>query len=235
MTRIEPALSTVPHAGGVLSVAEIRLGGTPRGTVVVLTDSSVLGYAVVDVLNRLAEHGYCALAAEIGPPDGLGVTDAVAALLDRVRAAGVPDAQLGVVGYGEGASTALAVAFDTEVGAAVGVAASPGPLPVGVDTRSLKSPWLGLYARAGEYGGALRALLDRQAVYSRLVLYPGATPAFHRSDGPAADHAVAFDSWQRTIEWLNLRVEPCLTPFARSWASRERARPRSPRTRRNGD
>lgn len=230
--RVRPEVTRVPYEGGVLSVAEIRLGGTPRGTVVVFCDTGRLEYAATDVLNGLAEHGYSGLAADVGPVDGTGTSGALG-LLATVRARGVPAAQIGVVGYGEGAGTALAVALAAEVAAAVGVSAAPGPLPAGA--RTLRTPWLGLYSTGGEHEQALRALVDRQPVYSRVVTYPGTAPTFYRADRRPEDHPASFDSFQRTLEWLNLRVEPCPTPFARSWAARRQERAGSPRPFRNGD
>lgn len=214
--RIRPDVSTAPTADGPLPVMEIVLGGTPRGAVLMLCDAGSLEHAAADVLNGLAEHGYSALAAEPRPAGAGGLGPDAVALLARLREQGWVDAQIGVVGYGSGAATALAVATRVPVGAAVGLAASPLAVPA---RAVLQAPWLGMYSGGGQHDASLRAWLDRQSVYSRLVTYPGTADTCYRTPGRTEDRVAAFDAWQRTVEWLNLRVEPRPTPLAERWAA----------------
>lgn len=216
--RIRPEVSKLRYAAGAVSIAEIDLGGTPRGAALVLCDTGQLEAVAADVLNGLAEHGYSAIAAEADPAGTAGPGPRAAALIDHLRARGRPDQQIGVLGYGSGAATALAIAAEVEVGAVVSLAAAALPPPPGAPI--LRAPWLGLFSRPGEHAPALRTWLAGQAVYSRVVTYPGTSGSPSRSTGRHGGHAAAFDSWQRSIEWLNLRVEPCPTPLARSWAVR---------------
>lgn len=219
--RIRPDVSTVAAPDGPLTIAEIALGGVPRGAVLVLCDDGRLGHVAGDVLNGLAEHGYVSVAAEPRTSSpSRGVAD-VLALRDRLHRQGWTDQQIGVVGYGTGAEAALAAATVIAAAAVVGLAATPvlppGPAP------ALRAPWLGMYARRGGQWGQLRRFLAAQPVHSRVLTYSDAADTFYRVPGRPRDRAAAFEAWQRTVEWLNLRVAPTPTPLARQWESRRNA------------
>jgi carboxymethylenebutenolidase len=222
--RIEPRSFTLRPHRETVAAREIRLSGVPRGAVVVLWDGSSLGDAD-DVLNGLAEHGYESLAADLSGPmqaldDRMGLADAA---LRHLGANGWEHEQVGIVGYGPGGWLSLQAAAAFRLGAAVSVAPV---LPAGhADATAhaltrLRTPWLAMAAERADAGGGfsgLQSLRDRAAVHTEVVCYPAAPPRFYRDSADALTHAAAFDSWQRTIEWLNVRVVPRLTARARAW------------------
>lgn len=224
---IRPKVSEFHTDAAALPIAEIRLGAVPRGAALVLCDAGGLAGHAVEVMNRLAEHGYESLAADVSgtSPDG----GAVGALLRRLAQKDWNHEQVGLVGYGAAATHALAAAAEYRLGAAVSVSPSGEPLSdliVGtIDGRHpLRTPWLGLI---GERTGAApglrelgRPLWARSPVYTEIVCYPGAGDGFFRDAADVPTHVAAFDSWQRTVEWFNLRVAPRLTPLAKQWLSR---------------
>ncbi|GAA5210847.1 dienelactone hydrolase family protein [Streptomyces thinghirensis] len=236
--RIDPAVSEVMSARGALRVAEIRLGGVPRGAVIVLCDAGTGGQDAPGVMNALVEHGYESVAAVL-PASGAGsaatdhdLLEDVAALLGRLAERGWSPDQVGLVGYGLGGRTALLAAAEFPLGAAVSVApagltAASGMLPALADAaRPVRTPWLGLFGEEDADAPApavlsLGASLAQSSAYTELVTYPGVARAFH--DDAARDalaHAAAFDSWQRTVEWFDLRVVPRPTPLAQAWQER---------------
>ena len=185
-------------------------------------------------LNRLAEQGYESVAVGV-PADGAGqdgagddaLLDAVTAALDRLALRGWTTEQVGVIGYGAGGRAAVVAASTMGLGAAVSIAPTwPGDPARALDdlargAHTLRVPWLGMFAGADAPAEALEALgaaLDaRSPVFAQLVVYPAVSGAFHRDSAHAEVHAAAFDSWQRTVEWLNQRVVPRPTPLAQAW------------------
>jgi len=247
--RIEPAVSEIWSARGPLRVAEIRLGGVPRGAAVVLCDAGTLERDAAAVMNGLAGQGYESVAADLSaavgrPAAGAAGTaaidralvDGVAVLVDRLAGRGWAPDQVGLVGYGLGGRAALLAAAKSSLGAAVSVAptsvASPrSGTPAALDpvARPVRTPWLGMFAQEDPDAppSAVRKLGEflqaRSAVHTEVVCYPGVTGAFcHESRGTLA-HAASFDSWQRTVEWLNLRVVPRPTALGEAWRQRTRA------------
>jgi carboxymethylenebutenolidase len=212
--RIAPGISEMASSrGAAVRVAEIRLGGVPRGAAVVLCDARALEHEVAEVLNGLAEHGYESLAADLspaGPARDDELLSDVGVLLGRLAERGWEAEQIGLIGYGSGGRLALLAAAEFGLGAAVSVA----PTGLRAPAVPLRAPWLGLFGDLDENvpPSAVRelreALNSGSPVHTELVGYPGAGAAFHRDSPQAQAHAAAFDSWQRTVEWLNLRVVP---------------------------
>ncbi|WP_181779037.1 dienelactone hydrolase family protein [Pseudonocardia pini] len=227
LPRIEPLRSTRDLPTGTVEVAEIRLSGLPRGAVLVLCSAAGLDTHAPELMNALAEHGYETLAAAPGGP-GLTEPELVAAidgLLVVLTERGWQREQVGVIGYGEAGRAALLAAGAMRLGAAVSVSPSgvlDGPVP------TLRTPWLGLFGELGtppEAVATLRRLLADAPEFSRLVVYPGADADFFRGAADALGHAASFDSWQRVVEWLNVRVVPRPSPYAELWASRQEPKP----------
>jgi len=211
--RIEPE---VVQVGAGVTATEITLGGVPRGAIIVLCDAGRLSDAA-EPMNGLAEHGYESVAAEVSG----GAGDVVGSLLAHLGARGWEAEQVGVIGYGAGGRAALLTAAEFTLGAAVTIAPDG---PVSDPREPLRTPWLGLFG--GDAAGLRRlgeTLYERSPVYTEVVCYPAAGSGFHRDSAEAPVHAAAFDSWQRTVEWLNLRVVPRLTPLARAWRARQPA------------
>lgn len=227
---IEPTRSTVACGQDELPVLELSLGRTPRGLVLVLCERSDLDREAPRIMNRLALHGYCSLAAEVDQPNGEYAQRLSEVAVERDWA---PD-QIGMVGLGHGGLTCLAAAASIRIGAAVslsptvevGTAWAGSPFE---GVAEVMTPWLGLLGEADPGVSpteinALRArLYDRSDVHTQVVTYPGVGRDFplHGDDG--LSYAACYDGWQRTVEWLELRVAPRLTPLAEQWRRRRAA------------
>lgn len=218
--RITPHVLHIVTAAGPLPIAELRLGGIPRGAAVVLCDTGRLDEAT-EVMNGLAEHGYESVTADLsscGAADHDPLT-AVGSLLTHLADTGWEHEQIGMVGYGRGGWLSLRAGAAFTLGAAVSVAPTQPAGETQTAARALadlRTPWLGMTAEQDTTGVAEALLqLDRMrrekvAVYTELVHYPGVPEQFYREAPESAAHAANFDSWQRTLEWLNLRVVPRL-------------------------
>lgn len=212
---IEPHRSDL--AAG-LPVLEIRLGGTPRGHVIVLADEETPEVEVVEAMNAFAAEGFESLAVCWRP----GVEEVAEA---RARQAGFTPEQIGVVGLGHGATAALDLARTRRYGAVVSL--SPRPDLAAVEAApALRTPWLGLVGAEAVPAAdvaRLRAALDAGSdVFSQVVRYAGVGADFHRRTETGVGFAASYDGWQRTVEWLLARVASRLTPLAVAWRERER-------------
>lgn len=212
---IEPTRATL---AGDLHACEIRLGGTPRGLVVLITEDSTPELEVVEAMNHVALEGFESLAV----PATTGVADVA---LARAAERDWEPEQVGVVGIGAGGTVALDIARANQLGAAVSL--SPVPDVDAVVARpALRTPWLGLFgASAGDLSGdevrrLEQALHDGSDVFSQVVVYPGVGADFHRRTEDGVSFTASYDGWQRTIEWLNARVASRLTPLALAWRQR---------------
>jgi dienelactone hydrolase len=212
---IEPLRSEL--ADGVPAM-EIKLGGTQRGLVIVLSDDTTPEVEVVEAMNTFAGEGFESLAVVAGDP--------VMALVEaRARACGWSPEQVGVVGIGAGGTLAFDLARRRRYGAVVSL--SPAPDLAEVSARpALLTPWLGLFgARAEDLSAAelsqLGRVLDEGSdVFSQVVVYPGVGADFHRRSEDGLSFAASYDGWQRTTEWLLARVASRLTPLALAWRER---------------
>jgi carboxymethylenebutenolidase len=223
---------------GPLPVAELYLGGIPRGAVVLLVGSGQLPGAD-ETMNVLAEHGYESIAADLsrgGDSAGLtddGLVEDVLVLLARLGDRRWTYEQIGLLGYGLGARASLLAAADLVLGSAIsvdpiGVASSPTEsMPPLVDhPRAARTPWLGMVGELDDHAPPRSAIdLDTalrvlSPAYTELVRYPGVTGAFYRDSREPVAHAASFDSLQRVLEWLNAHVAPRLTPLAEAWQLR---------------
>ncbi len=215
-----------------MQITEIGLGGVPRGAVIVLCDTEQLTEAA-EVMNGLAEHGYESSAADLsdcGRVNGDPI-QSVGALLSHLGERGWEHEQLGILGYGYGGWLSLRAEAAYTLGAAVSIAPAQPAGAEDTTTRALatlQTPWIAMTA-AQDASGVADTLLgvdemrySQVAVYTEVVRYPGVPEAFYRESVEGVAHAAAFDSWQRTIEWLNLRVVPRLTarPRRAAWARR---------------
>lgn len=214
VVMIQPERSAI----GALPILEIALGGAPRGLVLLLCDRGGLDHDATEVMNRLAEHGYESLAAEA---EG----ESLEPLLERADERGWTEEQVGLVGFGVGGYAVLQAAAELRFGAAVSLSPA-GALGV-VD--ALRTPWLGLFGaedpgvRADEVDALATRLATGSDVYSQVVIYPGVGADFYRHHGDGLSYAASYDGWQRTMEWLELRVAPRLTPLAEQWRRRKAA------------
>lgn len=232
LPRIEPVRSTADLSVGCVETAEVRLSGLPRGAALLLCARGGLDSQAGELMNALAEHGYETLATDLSWLDlnDAGRLAAVEGLLDVLATRGWTREQVGVVGYADGGRAALIAAGATGVGAAVSLS------PSGWDDSDppvVNTPWLGLFGERDEacspedVADLGRRLADAPA-FSRVVVYPGADADFFRGPADALGHAAAFDSWQRVVEWLNVRVAPRPSPYAELWSLRLQQHPSHP-------
>ena len=204
---------------GDVPALEIRLGGTQRGLIVLLTDETTPEVEVFEAMNTFAMEGFESLALTTAS----GIERLVEAL--ATERAWVAE-QIGVVGIGAGGTLALDLARRRQFGAAVSLSPVPDVAAVAGDP-VLCTPWLGLFgADAGEVTtpGLVRlqkALDEGSDVFSRVVVYPGVGADFHRRTEDGISFSASYDGWQRTVEWLLARVASRLTSFAVSWRARQ--------------
>lgn len=213
---IEPTRTEL--ADGVPAL-EIRLGGTQRGLIVVLTDEATPEVEVIEAMNTFAMEGFESLALQVSP--------SVEMLAEaRAKMCGWSAEQIGIVGIGAGGTLALGMARRRQFGAAVSLSPAPDVAAVAA-APALSTPWLGLFgADAGDVTTTelvrLQKVLDEGSdVFSRVVVYPGVGADFHRRTEDGISFSASYDGWQRTIEWLLARVAARLTPFAASWRDRQ--------------
>ncbi|MDQ6522947.1 dienelactone hydrolase family protein [Nocardioides sp. LHD-245] len=222
--RIEPVRSRAELRVGSVPTAEVRLFGLPRGAALLLCERGGLDTQAPELMNALAEHGYESLAVDLAELDldDQGLLTAVHGLLGVLGEQGWSHDQIGVVGYGLGGRAALVAACDLVLGATVSL--SPRAA-LEVDDPLVRSPWLAMFGEHDpDMPPAAVAELERRAApapeYAHLVVYPGVGADFFRASAGSLGHAAAFDSWQRVVEWLNIRVVPRPSPYAERWADR---------------
>lgn len=213
---IEPSRTEL--ADGVPAL-EIRLGGTQRGLIVLLTDDATPEVEVIEAMNTFAMEGFESLALRVSP----GVETLAEA---RAKMCGWSAEQIGIVGIGAGGTLALDLARTRQFGAAVSLSPVPDVASVAA-APVLSTPWLGLFgAGAGDVTAAelvrlQKVLDDGSDIFSRVVVYPGVGADFHRRTEDGISFSASYDGWQRTVEWLLARVAARLTPFAVSWRERQ--------------
>jgi carboxymethylenebutenolidase len=236
VARIRPKLAEITATNGSLPVAELYLGGIPRGAVLLLCAAGQLS-AADEKMNQLAEHGYESVAADLSVVGAVRTDEAMIAdvrtLLDRLHERTWSDEQIGVVGYGLGGRASYLAAAEYVLGSAisvdpVGITSSTVPTlaPLVDEPRPARTAWLGLIGAPGDGaspGGVARfaaALRVESPAYTELVSYPRVAGDFSRDSRDAVAHAASYDAWQRVIEWLNAHVAPRLTPLAEAWRAR---------------
>jgi hypothetical protein len=226
--RIDPEVSTETVAGVEVRVSELLLGGVPRGAAIVIAGPDGLRpVEAVDTLNALAQHGYESVMAE---PVGTGQGDDVGRelldrLLVRIAARDWTREQVGIVGYGQGARVAMIAGSEETFGAAVSIPRDVRQVLGAERDLSMLTPWLGLTGLGQQRGVAeelssYRGRLDAASTqHISLVGYPGVEHCLHDAVVELVHQAV-FDSWQRTVEWLNIHVAPRPTPLIQAWDQR---------------
>lgn len=233
--RIQPLRAELPGDGGVLGIAELRLGGVPRGAVILLNGPDSTASETVEAMNGLAEHGYESIAHHVGDrrvTDDQALRD-VGVLIAQLGERGWSPEQIGVVGYELGGRIALLAASEYLLGAAISVNPTDIAALVELDSRSrvanlrgLRTAWLGMFGgrdarTASTSVTRLARTVALSPVYTQVVSYPGVADDFYRNSREVAAHAASFDSWQRILEWLNARVVPRPTPLAETWRGRQ--------------
>ncbi|TGD85928.1 hypothetical protein BayCH28_19780 [Mycolicibacterium sp. CH28] len=223
---------------GTVEIEQVNLGGIPRGAVLVMTADGDSEHRAAPILNDLAVHGYESIAADMTPVQGTddALIEVVAQLVHHIGKRGWQGDQIGVIGYGRGGRLALLAASQLGLGAAVSISpshlfTSDGQLSPEITqlAETVRTPWLGMYGANDPAVPAaacveLARTMGRSApAYTRVVRYPGVGGHFYRESSESLAIAASFDCWQRTVEWLNQRVAPRLTPDAEAWRHRHPA------------
>lgn len=235
VVQITPAMGVVPTSAGPVPIAQLDLGGVPRGAVIVVADGDDFPNDATHHLNELAAHGYEGVAADLSglASDDAALLEIAQALIAHVGQRDWQPEQIGLIGYGIGGRLALVAGAHIALGATIsismtGLSSGTSHLDprIGDLAERLRTPWLGVFGAADTAAPktACRELDDvlqeRSAVYGRVVRYPGVGPNFFREPREALEISAAYDAQQRVIEWLNARVEPRLTPLAVKWRCR---------------
>lgn len=228
--RIAPKVSTATVAGVEVRLSTLSLGGVPRGVAVLVAGPDGLSTVqAVDTMNSLAQHGYESVTAEPGRSgDDDFARDLVRLMVHRVADRGWTRDQTGVIGYGQGARAALVAASEETYGAAISVPRDARDVAGPAGIRALRTPWLcltgsgqqdGVAGELAAYGDEVRAA---STAHTAVISYPGVEHCLDDSVEPLV-HQAAFDSWQRTAEWLNTHVAPRPTPLVQAWENRRRS------------
>ena len=213
----------------------------PRGGVLVFQEAFGVNEHIMDVTRRVATAGYLAIAPamfhrtagndtfDYGNFDAIrphmmavtddGTLDDADAAIAWLRAQGIGDAAIGVVGFCLGGRMTFVVAAARALGASVtfyggGIVngrtdAMPSLLP---QIPSMGTPWLGLFGDRDqgipvEEVERLHAEMKAAPVAWDIVRYPGAGHGFHCDARPQAfDAHAAADGWSRTLEWFGRHI-----------------------------
>lgn len=238
VVRITPNRDQLAHASGSVEVAQIALGGVPRGAALVLCSARQRSGEDAHVLNELAMHGYEGIAATVDGTEGLDtLLSIVERMMERLARRGWHPGQVGVVGY------ECPIRLAARVGAEAGFGALATVSPTGLvedgtdglarDLPALVSavvtPWLIMVgssdpsAPAGALASLAQVLDERAGKYAQVIRFPGVAGDYYQRSIESLELAASFDYWQRTLEWLNAQVEPRPTPLAQAWRDRQAA------------
>jgi carboxymethylenebutenolidase len=215
-------------------------GASPSTAVIVIPEAFGLNDHIESITERIADAGHIGLGLDIFHRSGGGTApyddfskvlplfegltdDGLLADVDAARAhlneSGVTDDRIGIIGFCFGGRTTFLAAVRRSLGAGVGfygggivTARFPAFPPLVDDSRSLKTPWLGLFGDADESIPVddverLRATLDDQAtVEHEIVRYPDAQHGFNCDQRPSYNPDAAADAWQRALAWFEAHL-----------------------------
>ena len=223
---------------GAMEIYEATPDGEPRGAIIVVQEAFGVNDHIEDVTRRAAAAGYHAVAPDVFHRSGPGsvaeygdwdkvmayfgkvendaaVLSDVDGALDHLRASGLTDDRIGLVGFCFGGRVSFLIAVRRKLGAAVGFYGGsivtgrfPQFPPLIDEVASLQTPWLGLF---GDQDGSipvddveqLRTALRDVTVDTEIVRYADAGHGFHcdiRDDYRADD---AKDAWARALAWFD--------------------------------
>jgi carboxymethylenebutenolidase len=221
---------------------EARPDGQPRGGLVVIQEAFGVNEHIEDVTGRAAEAGYLAVAPDLFHRTGGGTVPYgqfekviekfqgitgdeailvdVDAALDHLRAAGLADSQIGIVGFCFGGRVTFLVALRRAIGAAIGFYGGgivtgrfPQFPPLVDEVAQLQTPWLGLFGDQDamipvDGVEALRDSLGEVDVNTMIVRYPEAGHGFHCDQRADYHEESAKDGWDRTLAWFSDHLSP---------------------------
>jgi carboxymethylenebutenolidase len=226
---------------GPLGLCVAEPDAPPRGGVVVVQEAFGITPHIASIVDRLAGHGYLAAAphlfhrtgdpvidyggsmAKVRPHMGALTSDGLAndvdGALDFLRAEGLEDTRLAIVGFCMGGTVALATGARLALGAAAsfyGAGVREGRFgypPLLESAPRLRTPWIGFYGEEDqgipvEQAEALRQAAAQAAVPTELHLYPGAGHGFNCDDRDAYHAPAAADAWARMLAWFEAHLSP---------------------------
>jgi carboxymethylenebutenolidase len=232
MVKAEEIQVSTPD--GPMALYDANAEGKARGGVVVIQEAFGVNDHIKDVARRFADAGYHSVAPDLFhrrgggslPYDDLtrvremleGLSDDailadVDAAVGRLREAGWPDNQIGIVGFCMGGRVTFLTAVRRALGAAVtfyggGIVRSgwiQWPSLV-EEAATLKTPWLGLFGDKDpsipvEDVERLRKETAGAPVPTEVVRYPDAGHGFHCDQRESYHAESASDGWKRTLAW----------------------------------
>jgi len=208
-----------------------------RGAVIVIQEAFGVNDHIEDVTRRFADAGYHAVAPHLFHRAGGGTApyddfakviplyeklDDEGILIDldatrqHLQQSGLPDNQVGIVGFCFGGRVTFLAGVRRQLGAAVGFYGGgivtqrfpQFPALVG-EAAALQTPWLGLFGEEDhtipvEEVEQLGKALEAAPVDTDVVLYPDAGHAFHNDqrEDSYRDGATK-DAWSRTLDWFD--------------------------------
>lgn len=213
--------------------------GPPRGGIVVIQEAFGVNDHIEDVSRRFAAEGWLAVAPHLfhrsgDPKLGYGnfdlvmphmkalTADGVLADMDAALAhldgAGIPAAQVGVVGFCMGGTVTLVTCARRQVGAGVtfyGGGVSEGRFgfpPLVEEATRLQAPWLGMFGDLDQAipvtdVEALREAAATAPVPTDVVRYADAGHGFHCDQRDSYHAPSALDAWARTLTWLDHHLD----------------------------
>jgi carboxymethylenebutenolidase len=227
---------TLDTTDGAMRIYEARAERAPRAGIIVVQEAFGVNDHIQDVTRRLADAGYLAVAPEIFHRAGGGTADYgdfskvlplfegltddgiltdVDAAATHLRAAGLTNASIGIVGFCFGGRMTFLVAARRTLGAAVGfygggiVTQRFPQFPALIDEgRHLQTPWLGLFGDLDESIPVddveeLRRAVAEAPVPTEIVRYPSSGHGFHCDQRDAYRADDARDAWARTLGWFD--------------------------------
>lgn len=197
--------------------------GPSVGSVVVVMHVWGVDVSIRDVVRRLAEAGFAAIAPDLyarsNAPSGDGVTDIAtfrphSKQLDRTVYAGdigasarwlkskFPATKTGIIGFCMGGRIAMLAAIDNG-DAFAAVCPFYGPIE-DVDPAAIRMPWCGSYGArdTGIPAASVKAFAAALAVPHDLRIYDAAGHAFMDDQRSAYVASAAADAWARTVAFL---------------------------------
>lgn len=205
--------------------------GPARGGILVLHEVFGLTTHMESICQRLAGHGWTALAPALfhrngapvigydNPAPGIAqmnalTPDGILADLDAAASWFGDTGQLGVIGFCLGGAIALYAAAVRDFGAAVtfygvGLLKGQAGLPPLVDLApQIRCPWLGLYgaldrAAPPDQVAKLAKAISKAPCPTEIVVYENAGHAFHCDARPDRyNPAAAARAWRRALEFF---------------------------------
>jgi carboxymethylenebutenolidase len=196
----------------------------PKGAVLVVHENRGLTPHFYDVVGRLADAGYAALAVDLvseeggtasmdegavqgalgGAPEGRLIGDLQAGI-DELQAR-APGVKVGAVGFCFGGAMVwnLLNAGEDRIAAAVPFY---GPGPANPDFSGADAAVLAVYgeldSRVNASQAAMSQALEAAGLEHEIKVYPGADHAFFNDTGERYNEAAATDAYDRLLAWFD--------------------------------